>query len=150
MPAGRPTLYTQAIADEVCERMANGESLREICRSDHIPHEATVRTWSTDDREGFATQYARAREALMEYWADEIIDIADDGTNDWMQRKAQDGSVAKVLDAEHVQRSRVRIDSRKWLMSKLAPKRYGDTTKHEVTGKDGGPLEVSWLNPDGS
>jgi hypothetical protein len=66
----------------------------------------------------------------LEYWADETIEIADDGQNDWMERERPDGGIDVLLNGEHVQRSKLRIDSRKWLLSKLKPERYGDSLKH--------------------
>jgi hypothetical protein len=83
--------------------------------------------------EEFSTEYARARELCYEHWADEIIDVADDGSNDWMERTRRDGSVETVLDREHVSRSELRINARKWLLSKLLPKKFGDRVEHALT-----------------
>lgn len=130
---GRPTAYTEAIAKEICQRLAEGETLSQICRSEHMPARPTVILWVLDDREGFSDRYARARDLLLEYWADETIDIADDGSNDWMRRESKDGNEALVFNSEHSQRSRLRVDTRKWLLSKLKPERYGD--KLELGGK---------------
>ena len=135
---GRPTKYTAKLAEEILRRMAVGEGVKTICRDDHMPSEGTVRGWNTSDREGFSAPYTRAREGGCDAIADEILEIADDSTNDFMERKRADGSIEVILNSEHVQRSRLRIDSRKWLVSKLAPKQFGD--KLEVTGKDGGPV----------
>ncbi len=135
---GRPTKYTPELADRICERIAGGESLRAICRDETMPADSTVRGWDTDDREGFSAPYARAREAGCEAVADEILEIADDSTNDFMERRRGDGSIEMVFDSEHVQRSRLRIDTRKWLLSKMLPKKYGD--RLELSGKDGGPV----------
>lgn len=92
----------------------------------------------------FRDQYARAREAQAEHWADEIIEISDDGTNDWTERQNKDGSTYEAIDSEHINRSRLRVDTRKWLMARMAPKKYGDKVTQEVTGGDGGPLVVRW------
>ena len=138
---GRPSTYSQEIADEVCRRLAGGESLRAICRDEGIPDESTVRLWALDDREGFATQYARAREVQFLAIADELLEIADDGRNDWMQRRGNDERRGWELNGEHIQRSRVRIDTRKWMLSKMLPKVYGDKTEVAVTGANGGPLQ---------
>jgi len=73
----------------------------------------------------------------MEAWADEIVEIADDGSNDWMQRRLKDGSDETVMDHEHVSRSRLRVDTKKWLLSKLAAKTYGDKVQHTGAGGDG-------------
>jgi hypothetical protein len=122
-------LYTTAIADEICARHAGGETLNEICRDEHMPSSPTVRGWVIEDIDGFAVRYARARDLLLEHWADESISIADDGSNDWMERQRKDGSTEIVLNGEHIHRSRLRIDQRKWLLSKLKPERYGDSLK---------------------
>jgi len=136
---GRPTVFTPAIAEEICERLSEGESLRSICRDERMPSERTVRGWVIEDRDGFSTQYARAREAQAHSMAEELLEISDDGSNDWMERRKQDGSVETVLDAEHVQRSRLRADTRKWLLSKMLPKVYGERVTTEHTGPNGGP-----------
>jgi len=74
-------------------------------------------------------------------YADQILQIADDATRDWIERKNPDGSTYHAFDAEHVQRARLRIDSRKWLMSKMAPKKYGDRV--EVAGNSDSPVRHS-------
>ena len=129
---GRPSNYTEKAADEICERLSTGETLKSICRSPGMPHESTVRKWARDDHKGFYTRYARSRDIGMDAMADELFDIADDGTNDWMERHGE-GNDGYSLNGEHVSRSRLRVDTRKWYLSKLAPKRYGE--KLEVTEK---------------
>ena len=135
---GWPVTFTKEIADQICARMASGESLRSICFDENMPPESTVRLWAVDDREGFAAQYARAREALVEYWADDIVEIADESSNDTIVTES-----GVRADSEWINRSRLRVDTRKWLMSKLAPKKYGDRQSIEHAGKDGGPIEIA-------
>lgn len=141
---GRPSVYSNVIADIICTRLAAGESLRGICRDEALPDAATVFRWlaSSDERYGgFREQYARARDIQADALVDEILDISDDGTNDWMERKGADGqSLGWQLNGEHVQRSRLRVDSRKWFASKVAPKKYGD--KITVGGDAESPLAV--------
>ena len=135
---GRPSKYTKTLAREICQRMAAGESLRRICTADHMPNEATVRAWALDDVQGFYPQYARAVELRAMRWSEEILDIADDGTND-----RPDGKT----DTDHINRSRLRVDTRKWLLSKVLPKVYGDKLQH--TGEGGGPVSfVMNLHPN--
>lgn len=124
--------YTPALADEICARHADGETLNEICRDEHMPSSSAVRRWVIDDIDGFAARYARARDLLLEHWADESIGIADDGRNDWMERHGKEDKGWQA-NGEHIQRSRLRIDQRKWLLSKLKPERYGDSLK--LTGE---------------
>lgn len=125
MVMGRPSDYTEELADKICERLVEGQSLRAICADETMPGVSTVCRWLGKHTE-FREQYARAREAQADTLADEILDIADDAVNDWMERRRQDGSVDEVVNAEHIQRSRLRVDSRKWLAAKLQPKKYGD------------------------
>jgi uncharacterized transporter YbjL len=93
-----------------------------------------------ESNETFREQYARAREAQADTLADEILEISDDGSNDWMTRAGKDQELAWQLNGEHVQRSRLRVDSRKWFASKVAPKKYGD--KLELAGDRENPLTV--------
>jgi hypothetical protein len=83
----------------------------------------------------FSQQYDKAKAESADSLAEEILDIADDGTNDWMERNGKDGEKQTVFNTEHVQRSRLRVDARKWIASKLKPKKYGDKTEVEHTGK---------------
>lgn len=112
-----------------------------------MPSEASVRQWAIENREGFSTQYAQARELGYQTMADELIEIADDGTNDWMLRQDKSGQTQEVVDSEHINRSRLRVDTRKWLLSKALPKLYGDKLSAELTGKDGGPIETTDSSP---
>ena len=119
---GRPSLYTPETAATICKALAEGQSLRSICKADDMPSEATVREWVVDDREGFSSQYTRARDIGLDCVAEEVFEIADEGS-------------------DH-QRDRLRFDARRWYLSKLAPKRYGDKITQEHTGADGGPVQV--------
>lgn len=131
---GVPSIYTAELADEICRRIASGESVRRICQSEDMPSEFCVYQWVNIDREGFAKKYAEARRAQAEKLADELLDIADDGTNDYVERARQDGSTEVVFDGEHYQRSRLRVDTRKWYLSKVLPKVYGDKQEIEHSG----------------
>lgn len=150
--------FGQDVFDAICNRLADGESLRAICRTKGMPDERTVRRWAADEEHAFAPQYARAREIGYLKLADEILEISDDGSNDWMLRagKGEGGdeeTPGYVLNGEHVQRSRLRIDSRKWLLSKMLPKVFGDKVVNEHTGKDGQPIshnvEVAFVSTKG-
>lgn len=146
---GRPTVYTAAVGRQICQRLADGESLRQICADPKMPGKSTVLRWLfEDDKKAFQDQYARAREVQAENWADEILEIADDGANDWVERELQNGSSVKVVDHEHVSRSKLRVDARKWLMSKLLPKKYGDKQQLEHSGEvKGAPVIVFERDP---
>jgi len=120
--AGQPTKRTPAIVDEICERLAAGESLATICSDPRMPSHSTCRLWIQTDSE-FSDKYARAKQEMLEREAENLIAIAD--------------------SEDDPQRLRVRIDTRKWLLSKLVPKKYGDKIEHQhgdlnVTVKIGG------------
>lgn len=134
MPGGRPCEYTEDKAAAICRRIGDGESLRAICSDDGMPDRHTVFRWLNAFPE-FWAQYARARELQVEHWSHEILDIADETTHDTIA--TDDG---ERPNNEYMQRSRLRVDTRKWLMSKLAPRVYGDRIEH--TGHGGGPLQV--------
>ena len=119
---GRPSEYDPEIALEICERISAGESLSKICSSDSMPAKSTICLWNLDNRCGFAEQYARSRRAQAELLADEIFTIADDGSNDTYTD--EDGNTKTNQDA--INRSRLRVDTRKWYLSKVLPKIYGD------------------------
>lgn len=131
---GRPSTYTPEIAAKICERLAAGESLRAICRDDGMPPESTVRLWVVDDVNGFAAQYARARDVGLDVMADEVVEIAD----------AQPGTTDNgATDTGAVAHNRLRFDARRWYLSKLAPKKYGERSAMELTGADGGPVQIT-------
>ena len=140
--AGRPSRYTQEFADEVCRRLADGEGLKEICRTPGMPSEAAVRSWALNDYQGFAAPYEQARQIQFHRWADEILSIADDRRQDISLRQLPDGTTERVVNHEHINRSRLKIDSRKWLLSKLLPSKFGDRVAAELTGADGGPIRI--------
>ncbi len=129
-PIGRPTDYTQELADEMCSQLSEGISLRTVCLADKMPDKSTVFRWLRTYPE-FNNQYEKAKEEAADAFVEEMQDIADNGTNDWIDKEMPDGSVKKVLNTEHVQRSRLRIDTRKWVASKLKAKKYGE--KMDVT-----------------
>jgi hypothetical protein len=106
-----------------------------------MPPRTTILGWVVDNREGFADRYARARDLCLEAWSDEIVDVSDNAANDWMVREGKDDSPGYVFNGEHVNRSRLRVDSRKWLLSKLKPEKYGD--KVQVGGDESGkPVQI--------
>lgn len=130
---GRPSTYTPEIAAAVCARLALGETLRSICRDEDMPPESTVRLWALDDVQGFAAQYARARDLGLDAMAEQCIEIADEAET--TQKVGRDGETMEVVfDSTAVARNRLRLDARKWLLSKMAPKRYGDKLETVLSG----------------
>ena len=122
---GRPSIYSEDLANEICRRLADGESTRQICRDDHMPAMSQIYIWQRD-RADFQKRYAEAREIWLEHLAHEILDIGDDSQNDWMDRETRSGRIQRQPDRELTQRSQIRIEARKWLLSKLRPDKYGD------------------------
>lgn len=144
--SGRPSDYTPELADAICARLSQGESLRSVCRSDEMPDASTVFRWLRVHA-AFCEQYARAKEESADAHADEILAIADDGSNDWMEQLDKDGEAKGWKEnGEAIQRSKLRVDTRKWLASKLKPKKYGDKIEH--SGPNGGPIVISSTDAD--
>ena len=117
MSGGRPSTYTEEMANRICDKLTEGISLRKLCMQDDFPTASTVYVW-LDRNPEFAERYARAREAATEDMLEEIFEIADNPEID-------------------VQDKRVRIDTRKWAMGKLKPKTYGEKQTVEVGNKEG-------------
>jgi hypothetical protein len=122
---GRPSTFTQAVGDEICRRLSEGEALTAICQDPEMPPKTTVLGWVQADIQGFSIPYARARHIGVECLAEELLQISDDGRNDWMASTDPENPGYR-FNGEHVQRSRLRSDNRKWLLSKLIPTVYGD------------------------
>lgn len=134
----RPESFTQELADAICARIADGGSLRAICESEGMPSRRTVFRWLADTgMEQFRRQYAYAREVQAEGVFEEILEIADDGSNDYMTITKGDETY-NVEDREVTGRSKLRVDTRRWALSKMLPKKYGE--KLDVTS-DGRPIQ---------
>lgn len=135
-PRGRPSQLNEAKVDEICKRIAAGESLVGICRSANMPDASTIRRWLAKgdvfDAEphyaDFRTRYARAREDQADSLADEILDEA------------------RAVTEKNANAKRVLIDALKWRAGKLKPKVYGNKLDHEVTGTNGGPIPLASLD----
>lgn len=138
MAGGRPSIYTPKLADLICLRIATHmESTHKLCqRYDDMPDTTCIYEWRHKHPE-FAHKYAQAKMQQAEIMAEEILDIADDYSNDI--RYDKDGN--KSCNSEFVARSRLRVDTRKWLASKLAPKIYGDRSTVETVVKHEEHLE---------
>lgn len=133
------TKYRPCLAAEICERLARGETLRSICRDDHMPEAQSVRRWVIYDHNGFASQYANARDIGLDAMSDEILDIADTTEAGTRVEESLKGGT-KVITGDMTQHRHLRVETRKWYLSKMAPKRYGLKTTTELTGADGAPL----------
>lgn len=127
MAGGRPTGYNKEIANTICKRLSNGESLASICRDAKMPARSTVHYWLIDHQE-FLDKYEVAREIQADVYADEMENIA--------------------IEEKDVQRARLRIDTRKWIASKLKPKRYGDKLDMTTQGEKIQPLMVKIIGKE--
>ena len=117
---GRPTKYSESLADTICARLAEGESMRRIARDESMPALSTLFLWLRK-HDDFSEQYVMAKQESADAMFEEILDIADNGTNDFVETQG-----GYKTNSENIQRSRLRIDTRKWMMSKMKPKKYGD------------------------
>lgn len=132
---------SEKIVDEIVRRVSEGEALRQICRDLDI-HWNTVYLWMDSDKD-FSVRIARARELGEQAISEECLAIADDGQNDWMEKIGSDGqSLGWQLNGEHVQRSKLRIETRLKLLAKWNPKKWGDKVEQTHQGPDGGALQI--------
>lgn len=141
-PMGRPSVYSEAIVSEICTRLSLGEGLIRICNDEHMPHRVTVFRWLDDPRhEDFRNRYARAREVQADSLFDEMEQIADDGSNDWMEKKDRNGdTIGWMVNGEAVARSKLRLEDRRWRAGKLRPKKYGEATLLKVGDHEGNAI----------
>jgi hypothetical protein len=129
---------TPELIEIVLDRLASGESLRAICRDEGMPELTQVMRLRRNDPE-FAQQYTYAREMQAEVFGDELVEIVDDSRNDWIEKYGKDGEIKGYeLNGEAVARSRLRFDQRRWWMSKVLPKIYGD----KIDVNNSGTVEV--------
>lgn len=123
-PIGRPPEITREMLDEVLRRIASGETLEKVCSDPAMPHASTVRERARSEQ-SFSLDLARARESWADAQADKIIEIADDSSKDWMEHTYA-GKTSLRPDREAIDRSKARIDVRKWLMQRFAKRVYSD------------------------
>jgi hypothetical protein len=122
---GRPSIYTKRLGLEICARLSLGESLKSICKDKEFPTDSTVYLWLLDEnKKDFSDNYARARATQAEKMFEDIIEIAD--ASDSVIR-----SGAEKKSSAYAQNQRLKIDTRKWYLSKVLPKKFGD--KLDVT-----------------
>lgn len=142
----RPKDFTDDIFDTICDRMANGQGLRKICEDPEMPSRQTFLRWMEKDT-GRQTKYTAAREALMDWYGEEILTIAWDSSKDTIPAE---GNKPARCDNEWVQRSRLKVDTLKFLMSKLHPKRYGDKLPETEGARvaEAERMQISWLEED--
>ncbi|MBX9609702.1 MAG: terminase small subunit protein [Gammaproteobacteria bacterium] len=146
---GRPSKLTQELIDEICLRLVQPRSLRSISEDPDMPSWQTLLTWllmanrpnPPELHKQFLDQYTLAREVQQEVNLDDVLDIADDGRNDWMERKDKDGNVlGYAVNNEAIQRSKLRVDARLSIAAKMLPKKYGVKVDLTARGDTENPL----------
>lgn len=125
---GRPTLYSQSLADKICEQLSQGISLRTVCLADDIPSAATVFTWLRTNKE-FLEQYVRAKEESAEAHNEMLLDLGDEAIT---LSQSVDPKVSNAV----VSAVKLKADNLKWVMSKMKPKKYGEKVDYTTNGKD--------------
>jgi hypothetical protein len=137
---GKQSSYDPEKARIICEQLSEGIPLREICRQEGMPAWRTVYDWMYQD-DDLSAAIAHARDVGYDHIAEECLAIADDANNDWMERRNEEGqTIGWQLNGEHVQRSKLRIETRLKLLAKFNPKRYGDAIK--LSGDKDNPLRM--------
>jgi hypothetical protein len=127
--------YSEEVANEILKYLSCGMSLAQIEQCEGMPTRRTVLTWRWEHPD-FSEKYTKAREAGLDAIAEDILNISDDGSKDWEERLAYNGGVPKLeVNGEVINRSKLRVDSRKWLLGKLAPRKYGEKQQLEMSGK---------------
>ena len=133
---GRPSQYTDDLADRICDLLSRGVSLNEICESGKYPEMpglVTVFNWLRDPQKtSFLHNYTRAKENSADAYAAMLVDAAKGPFNDMLEVNA----------------ARLKIDTLKWVASKLKPKSYGDRVQAQLTGADGGAIKVQSVPVD--
>lgn len=133
----------EAIIEKVITGLQDGIPLAEMCREEGMPDRATIWRWAENDEE-LSQRIARARRIGFDVIAEEALEIADDGSNDWMRRQGRDDDddAPWALNGEHVQRSKLRIETRLKLLAKWDPKRYGEALQLKHADADGEKLDL--------
>ena len=130
---GFPPSYSPESAQEILERLASGESLRAICRDVHMPSDMSVRRWVINDVDGFASQYAQARDIGLDVIADEILEISDTPMEGVRTEQSADGT--KEVREDMLGHRKLQVHTRMQLLAKWNPKKYGDKQDINLSGQ---------------
>ena len=137
---GRPTKYNKKLGNLICSRLMEGESLRSICRDDDIPPMGTVMRWlvinSGKTYDLFREQYAQARLINADIVFEDLLDISDEKTNDIVIKEGKDGKAYESVDHENIQRSKLKVDTRKWVLARMNSKKYSEKTYTDNTNRE--------------
>ena len=130
---GRPSTYTQELADLICEELALGKSMRSVCTEESMPAMSTVFKWLREIKE-FSEQYEKAKQEATDAMAEDLLHIADTPVLGEIKTTKPDGTV-EIKQDEMLGHRRLQIDTRKWLMAKMKPKKYGEKLDVTTDGK---------------
>lgn len=133
--------YTPDVASEICDRLANAEGLWSICRDPHMPSRQSVFNWVRDNEE-FRARYEAAMAVSVDAMADDADHVSRDASRDYREIPTRDGGVAMQFDHEHVQRSKLIVDTLKWRAAVLAPHKYGDRVALQALDERGKPARM--------
>lgn len=122
---GRPTIYSQELADELCLRIANGKSLNAVCKADDMPSKSLVYIWIANNSE-FLDKYREATKQREDFHFDEMLDIAD----------------SVEPESSEIAKAKLKIDTRKWVLSRMNPRKYGDKPEADEEESNAQPVEV--------
>ena len=129
----RPSIYSPELATTICMRIAEGRSLRSICKDEDMPDASTVTRWlASGEHEEFCTQYARARTLQADAIFEECLEIADTPVEGVRTEESEDG--VRTIREDMLGHRRLQVDTRKWMAGKLAPKKYGEKVEVEHGG----------------
>jgi hypothetical protein len=130
------TTYSPKIASRILERIAAGESLRSICKENSMPSFQSVLAWASDDKDGFRDKYTLAMDVRAQGLFDEMLEISDSAL------PAATGAPGTGEAGARVAAIKLKVDTLKWILAKMQPKRYGDKITQEISGPDGGPVRT--------
>jgi Bacteriophage Sf6, terminase small subunit-like len=141
---GAPTLYTEELAARICERLASGESLSQICRDPAMPCIATIFVWFSK-HPSFVENYTRARTLQAEVYFDQMVAIAD--TPEKAVKRVtrpgpKGGDQVETTETDATEHRRLRIETRKWVLGRMLPQKYGDKTQVEMSGRVDGTISI--------
>lgn len=136
-PVGRPTKYTKELAEEICETIASSsKGLTRLCKENkNWPNRSNIMKWLRKYPE-FRDLYTKSKQDQVDVFVDEILEIADDTSNDTLIRIDKNGEEQEICNSEWINRSRLRVDTRKWLAAKLCPRVYGERAIKEHVSED--------------
>jgi hypothetical protein len=140
--------WTDELEDAICAAIAvTPKGLEEVCEENGFPNARSIYRHLVSS-EQFSQKYARGREHQLQLLADQLVPLADKDRICQKRTIKADGS-EEVVILDQVERTKLQIETRKWLLGKLAPKKYGDKLQQQITGEDGGPLVIKHIASDG-